>query len=213
MDSKQEVLDRYQQIQSVCKTYPNSCCIAVSKRQDDEKIQWLFEAGHRDFGESYFQEWESKKIRLPKEINWHFVGQIQSRKVKPLCEHGIASIHSLGSESSLKKWMALEKRPQGPNFLQLNLEAEKQKGGLPEEDLKRLEQEGVLETLQGFMTIPPKALSELELANHFKKMRQLCDQYHLLYLSMGMSSDWELALKEGATHVRIGTGLFGQRPL
>lgn len=213
MDSKQEILERYQQIRSICDTYPNACCVAVSKRQRDEKIQWLYEAGHRDFGESYFQEWETKQKNLPSDIRWHFVGQIQSRKVKPLCEQGIYSIHSLGSESSLKKWMPVSPKPKGPNFLQLNLEGEEQKGGLSEDRLGALKQQGVLETVQGFMTIPPKALSELELATHFKKMRQLCDQYQLPYLSMGMSSDWELALKEGATHIRIGTGLFGQRPL
>ena len=212
MDSKQEVLERYQTIKTTCDSYKDTCCIAVSKRQENEKINWLYEAGHRDFGESYFQEWEVKKQELPDDIKWHFVGQIQSRKVKPLCELGIQSIHSIGSSSSIKKWMSLEHKPGGPNFLQLNLEAEEQKGGVSKDELDLLEQEGVLETFQGFMTIPPKVLSEIELAEHFKKMRQLCDQYNLKYLSMGMSSDWELALKEGATHVRIGTGLFGKRP-
>jgi pyridoxal phosphate enzyme (YggS family) len=211
MDSKQEVLERYHQIKSVCNTFAGSCCIAVSKRQQDEKINWIYEAGHRDFGESYFQEWEAKKQRLPNEIRWHFVGQIQSRKVKPLCEQGIFSIHSLGSDSSLKKWLAVEEKPNGPNFLQLNLEKEEQKGGMPIESLKQLEQEGVFEALNGLMTIPPKSLSEAELQRHFKKMRQICDELNLKYLSMGMSSDWNLALKEGATHVRIGTALFGER--
>ena len=145
MESKQFILDRFAALKSVCDRYNNVTCLAVSKRQDNEKVKWLYEVGHRDFAESYFQEWEEKQQLLPEDIRWHFVGQIQSRKVKLLCEHGIQSIHSLGSASSLSKWMSVLDKPEGPNFLQLNLEGEEQKGGLSLEELDQFKQLGVIE--------------------------------------------------------------------
>ncbi len=211
MDSKELILDRYEKIQKVVENYPSAICIAVSKRQEQEKIQVLVEAGHKDFGENYLQEWESKKESFPESIRWHFIGQTQSKKVKPMVESGIYSIHSLGSESSLSKWNALPKKTDGPSFLQVNLEGEVQKGGVDYELAKKLKAEGKLDSIKGLMTIPPFGLEKEVLRAHFRKMRQLCDELELSELSMGMSSDWQMALEEGATCVRVGTGIFGSR--
>lgn len=211
MDSKELILDRYEKIQKVVENYPSAICIAVSKRQEQEKIQVLVEVGHKDFGENYLQEWESKKENFSKSIRWHFIGQTQSRKVKPMVESGIYSIHSLGSESSLSKWNALPNKSVGPSFLQVNLEGETQKGGVSYDLAKKLKGEGKLESIQGLMTIPPFGLDKEILRAHFKKMRHLCDELKLPELSMGMSSDWQMALEEGSTCVRVGTGIFGKR--
>jgi len=211
MDFKEQLLQRYFEIKTYCSTFSGVNCIAVSKHQSNQKIDWLYEAGHRDFGESYLQEWEQKKDLLSKDIRWHFIGQVQSRKIKPLCEKGIYAIHSIGSESSLEKWFKVESKPAGPCFLQINLEGEEQKGGVDIETARRLYGEGALAGLSGLMTIPPHEFEGDRLRQHFKKMRKLVDEFKLKELSMGMSADWKMAVEEGATFVRIGSGLFGER--
>ena len=135
---KEEILEKYHHIMRVLESFSEAKLVAVSKRQELEKIEILYEAGHRDFGENYLQEWESKKENFNSDIRWHFIGQVQSRKVKPMLEGGIYSIHSLGSESSLKKWVAAENKTEGPTFIQVNLEGEVQKGGVDEDTFKKV---------------------------------------------------------------------------
>ncbi len=210
---KKELERRYLKMSSVLESYPEAQLVAVSKRQPLEKLAFMATLGHRDFGENYLQEWEGKVGQLPAECRWHFIGQCQSRKVKAMVTGGIYGIHSIGSESSLKKVLPLVNELQGPLFIQVNLAGEAQKGGLSRQDLELLMGLHDLSVFAGLMTIPPAGLSQAELKCHFREMNTLNEQLGFDQLSMGMSADWELALGEGATHIRVGSALFGARPL
>lgn len=210
-EDKKELELRYRKISSVLENYPRANLVAVSKRQPVEKVAFLAALGHKDFGENYLQEWEGKVGQLPTQCRWHFIGQCQSRKVKSMVSGGIFGIHSIGSESSLKRVLPLVNELDGPVFLQVNLAEEAQKGGLNRDDLGRLMQLHDLSLFAGLMTIPPSSFSRGELTSHFREMRKLNTELGFDQLSMGMSSDWELALDEGATHIRVGSALFGAR--
>ena len=200
-------------------------CIAASKRQTVEKIQELYALGVRDFGESYAQELRDKRVALPDDIRWHFIGGLQSNKV-PYIE-GIGLVHSCDRASLIK---AIGKRnteaPQ-PVLIQVNLAAEAQKSGCSPEQaealvLKALQTPGV--TPVGLMNITPN-YGEPEAARAgFASLRTLHGQIKralrerdpsagdvFTALSMGMSGDLEVAIEEGATLVRVGTALFGPR--
>ncbi len=205
------ILSRYQQISDKMSHFPHSTLVAVSKRQEPERLQVLMNAGHKDFGENYLQEWLGKKNDYQADIRWHFVGQVQSRKLKDLIQNGVYSIHGLGSESSLRKLTNVELRPAGPLFVQLNIEAEEQKNGIDENVLAVLAKQDLLGIIDGVMTLPPLHFSKEEIKKHFRRVRQLGESYGLAKFSMGMSDDWEIALDEGSTHVRVGTSIFGQR--
>jgi uncharacterized pyridoxal phosphate-containing UPF0001 family protein len=100
----------------------------------------------------------------------------------------------------------------GPVFIQVNCAEEEQKGGLLRSQLDELLDEHDLSGFSGLMSIPPANWEKTQLLHHFKTMRELNAKLGYKALSMGMSSDWELALGEGATHIRVGSALFGQRP-
>jgi len=184
--------------------------VAVSKQQPLDRVKVLVDEGHLDFGENYLQEWTDKKELLPPDLRWHFVGQLQSRKLKDLINGNIHCIHSVGSTSAINKIRELSPLP--PWLIQINLAGEEQKGGLDEELFHQLmETPEQLPGLQGLMCIPPLDLLAQDLRLHFKKMRELKERYGLKELSMGMSSDWEMALDEGSTLIRLGAFLFGER--
>lgn len=212
-EEKTGILQRYEKITKVLDAYPDARLIAVSKKQPNERIEVLVEAGHLDFGENYLQEWQAKKVQFPNSIRWHFVGQVQSRKVKTLIEEGAYCIHSIGSDSSLTKLNKLSVGPEGGALLQMNLASEEQKGGVSEKDLEDYAGQDMLGRINGLMCIPPHHLASSELVQHFKQMKLLQEKYQLKELSMGMSSDYEIALGEGATMIRVGTSLFGERTL
>jgi pyridoxal phosphate enzyme (YggS family) len=188
--------------------------IAVSKTQAAEKIIPLIVAGQRDFGENRVQEAQSKWPALIEEnpdIRLHLVGQLQSNKADDAVAmaHAIHAVDRLSLVTALARAMDRSgKRPQC--FIQVNLADEAQKGGCTVGDLPALIKEALSADLliAGLMCVPP---AELEPAPWFALLAKLARDHGLGGLSMGMSGDFETAVKVGATHVRVGTALFGER--
>jgi len=188
--------------------------IAVSKTQPAEAVAALIAEGQRDFGESRVQEarakWPALKARHP-DLRLHLIGQLQSNKA----EDAVAlfdAIHSLDRPSlaaALAK--AMEKSGRRPDcFIQVNIGDEPQKGGCPVADLPALLDAARAAGLKlaGLMAIPPEGV---EAAPYFALLAKLARSHDLAGLSMGMSADYESAVTIGATHVRVGTALFGPR--
>jgi pyridoxal phosphate enzyme (YggS family) len=200
--------------------------IAVSKTQPVEAIAALYELGHREFGENYVQELVSKAEELERRgltgIRWHFIGHLQSNKAKALVPW-VAAVHTLDSEGTAKelakRWLAAgPERGLLPVFLEVNIDGEDSKGGvLPDQApglAMALGQIGGLE-LRGLMCIPSPKSNGGGPARAFARLRALeadCQPATRGDLSMGMSGDFETAISEGATHVRVGTSIFGERP-
>lgn len=188
--------------------------IAVSKTHDAAAIQPLIDAGQRVFGENRVQEaegkWPALKAAHP-DIELHLIGQLQSNKA----EEAVAlfdAIHSLDRPSLLAALAkAMDKTGKRvPCFVQVNIGDEAQKGGCPIAELPAfLEQVRAADIpLAGLMCIPP---ADTEAAPFFAMLAKLAADHGLEGLSMGMSGDYETAVMLGATHVRIGTALFGER--
>lgn len=211
LDERQRLVERYRCVLDELKAYPGTRLIAVSKRQPNRRIAALVEAGHRDFGENYFQEWRDKKNDFQDECRWHFIGRVQSRKVGELMREGIHAIHGFGSESSLQQRQKFESSGKVESFVQVNLEKDESKGGLVPGQLAEFFEKGLLEGISGLMTIPPLELDEKGLVRHFTTMRHLADDFGFRELSMGMSHDYRLALECGATMIRVGRLIFGDR--
>jgi pyridoxal phosphate enzyme (YggS family) len=196
--------------------------LAVSKTQPAAAILAAYQAGQRDFGESYLQEAVAKQSALSNcAITWHFIGALQSNKTRQVAQH-FAWVHSV---DRLKIAVRLnEQRPtELPPLnvcLQVNLGAEQQKAGIDPAQLSsfaaQLQPLSGLR-LRGLMALPPVSEDIDVQRSHFRQLKlafdRLRDQgYPLDTLSMGMSTDLEAAIAEGATLVRIGTALFGERP-
>jgi PLP dependent protein len=200
--------------------------IAVSKFVSTDAMRCAYEAGIRDFAESRIQEAANKQVELQDlpDITWHFIGHLQSNKAKKALEL-FPWIHSV---DNLKLAQRLDQlaQPLGtrPNIcLQVKIESDPNKSGwtVPEllTDLATLNQCKNLQ-IQGLMTIPPLGLNDLELFNVFNRTRELAKQIkeqnwsniQMEQLSMGMSGDYQIAVQAGATMVRLGTILFGDRP-
>lgn len=204
--------------------------IAVSKKQPLEKIIVLWQAGQRDFGENYVQEWQTKAQALAKHplaktapIRWHFIGHLQSNKVKELIGQ-VDCIHSVGSFKLAQKisQIAAAKKLTQKILLQVNLGNEVSKSGFSAAELlKQLANLAGLSHLEicGLMAIPPVSSDTKTTRSYFKDLKSLlkqCNQQNVLQkdlheLSMGMSQDFGVAIEEGATMIRLGTLLFGPR--
>lgn len=191
------------------------CLIAVSKTQPAEAIRPLLTAGQRDFGENRVQEaqakWEALRADFP-DARLHLIGQLQSNKAADAVALADA-IHSVDRPSlvtALGRAMdAAGRRP--PCFLQVNIGAEPQKGGCAIDDLPSLialARDAAL-PVAGLMCIPPAGV---EAAPYFALLAKLARDEGLDGLSMGMSEDFDTAVMTGATHIRVGTALFGERP-
>lgn len=189
--------------------------IAVSKQQPDEKIQAALDAGQRIFGENRLQEglthWKERKNTYS-DLELHFIGALQSKKAEDVVGF-FDVIHSIDRESVAKAVAkAMDKQGRRPDcFIQVNTGEEPQKSGvLPQEApayIKKCIEEWNLPII-GLMCLPPQGVNPVP---HFAFLKKLADEQGLKQLSMGMSSDWELAVRMGATHIRIGTGIFGER--
>ncbi|HEY5652184.1 MAG TPA: YggS family pyridoxal phosphate-dependent enzyme [Acidimicrobiia bacterium] len=187
--------------------------VAVSKGRSVASIRRLYDLGHRDFGENRAQELREKVPELPSDIRWHFIGPLQSNKVRTV-RPAVFALHSLDRLSLATAWMKGAGRP--PNtYLQVNIGAEEQKSGvLIDEVLPTLEQLSRFSVpVVGLMAIPP-LVDDPEVARpFFVAMRELRDRIvaeHpvVIGLSMGMTDDFEVAISEGATAVRIGRAIF-----
>ena len=192
-------------------------CVAVSKLQSPAKIEAAHALGLREFGENYVQELEQKAetLKLPG-LRWNFIGHLQSNKAKRLLLREVV-VESLDRES-LAQVLAKQAEALGRKlevFVQVNLAAEAQKSGCSEAELPTLlEAITRLPALQlrGLMTVPPASEDAEDARPYFARLRLLAERFGLAELSMGMSHDYEVAIAEGATRVRIGSALFGARP-
>ncbi len=193
--------------------------IAVSKTVDVDRMKIAVESGVHAFGENYVQEFIEKYAKLP-ELEWHFIGQLQSNKVKYIVRKA-SLIHTLDRPSLAKE---LNKRYRALNLqmktlIQVNIGLEKQKGGIEPDALESFidqckSYEGI--DVCGLMCIPPYQVNPEDGRVYFERMRKLYDRlndrgYNLTKLSMGMSADYELAIEEGANIVRVGSAIFGAR--
>jgi pyridoxal phosphate enzyme (YggS family) len=195
--------------------------VAVSKTRPAEKVQAAAAAGQVLFGESRVQEARVKIPLLPSRLRWHFIGHLQKNKIRhalPLFElfHGI---DSLALAQDLQR-IAGEDGMSPRVLLQVNVAGEASKHGFAPEALRR-DLEGLLSlgrlTVEGLMTIPPLAPEAEATRRHFVALRELRDELEaecnvrLPQLSMGMSDDFPIAIEEGATLVRVGSAIFGER--
>lgn len=198
--------------------------IAVGKTQPADAIAAMVAAGVEDIGENYVQEWREKAARFPgggeAGPRWHFIGHLQSNKAKYLAP-SVAAVHTLDTASAAAA-LDREARRAGRTLdvcVQVNVGGEAQKSGIEVSDLGDfLAALAHLPALRvrGLMTVPPDG-ALCETRRHFATLRQLRDAHStpvcpLEWLSMGMSGDFDQAIAEGATHVRVGTALFGPRP-
>ena len=208
-------LHNYQSISKILK--PNQKLIAVSKGQDVEKIKLLYDKGHRDFGENFLQELKEKKGILPDDINWHFLGNIQSNKIKDIvaCSN---LIHSIGRMKILDKILNFEPKNNIEILLQLKLGKEDTKAGFSESEIYEIIESRRFKNivLKGLMVIGEGKIKKEKLKKQFLQASDVFKKMQLVnkdveYLSMGMSSDYALALATGSNMIRIGTSIFGAR--
>ena len=194
--------------------------IGASKSQTIEKIIVAYEEGIKNFGENYLQEAEEKISKLDQDIIWHFIGSIQSRKAKRIAEI-FDWVHTIDSFKVAEKLNSSRPKSKGAlnACLQLNIDDEESKSGLKIENLEEIIQKiEPLENLKirGLMVIPKPRDSEEEQRKVFRKVKEIYDSlirqgHNFDTLSMGMTSDYGVAIQEGATMIRIGTGIFGPR--
>ncbi len=187
--------------------------VAVSKRKPAEDIVAAFEAGQRDFGENYVQEFEAKASVLPHlpGARFHLIGRLQSNKAKRAA--GLFSaVHTV---DTVKLAQRLDRFGSGLEvFLEVKLSHEDSKAGMDPLSL-----EAVLDAvrsapnlrLAGLMTMPPWDSDASRSRPYFRQLRKMAEAHGISGLSMGMSHDLEVAIEEGATHIRVGTAIFGKR--
>ncbi|WP_462219948.1 YggS family pyridoxal phosphate-dependent enzyme [Ferruginibacter sp.] len=204
--------------------------VAVSKTKPIEDIQALYNLGQRDFGENYVQELAEKYEQLPKDIRWHFIGHLQSNKVKYIAPF-VHLIHGVDSFNLLKE---INKQGLKNNrvincLLQIHIAKEETKFGFAEKELHELNQIHDTSTssvhelkninIIGMMGMASFSDDMNAVKNEFASLKIIFDKYALLpiancqlsILSMGMSSDYKIAIEEGSNMVRIGSLLFGER--
>ncbi|MDD6637615.1 MAG: YggS family pyridoxal phosphate-dependent enzyme [Lachnospiraceae bacterium] len=197
--------------------------IAVSKTKPVEMLQTIYDAGSRDFGENKVQEMCDKIEQLPTDIRWHMIGHLQTNKVKYIVGR-VSLIHSV---DSLHLAQEIEKQAAKldvivPILIEVNIAEEESKFGIHKEETISLVRE--VATLphiriQGLMTIAPYVENPEDNRAYFRGIKQLSvdiareniDNVSMDCLSMGMTGDYEVAIEEGATMVRVGTGIFGER--
>mgnify|MGYP000020290555 CR=1 FL=1 len=191
--------------------------LAVSKGFKSQEIKIIQNMGQNDFGESKFQEAFEKQLILKdlKNIKWHFIGRIQSNKVRKIVQN-FKFIHSVDSFDKLQKIsnISYEEKKNPLIMLQVKLSDDPTKGGFDPNHLVlkwREIQELKNISITGLMTINPKGLSSKENKELFKKCRTLADSLKLPDCSMGMSGDWEEAIDAGSTWLRLGSLIFGDR--
>lgn len=197
--------------------------IAVSKTKPVETLQEAYDLGVRVFGENKVQEMADKYEVLPKDIRWHLIGHLQRNKVKYIIDKAVL-IHSV---DSLRLAQTIEKEAKKHNLtahilIEVNVAREESKFGIFPEDLEALVDEiAKLPHIQvdGLMTIAPFVSDPEENRPVFRELRKLSvdisakkvDNVNMSVLSMGMTNDYQVAIEEGATMVRVGTGIFGAR--
>ncbi len=197
--------------------------VAVSKTKPVEMIREAYDAGIRDFGENKVQEMMEKQEQLPGDIRWHMIGHLQRNKVKYL----IGKVHLIHSVDSLRlaqdiSAQSIKNDVDTDILIEVNIAGEASKFGISrDEALTLVEQAALLPRIhiKGLMVVAPYVDDPEENRSYFKQMKQLSldieskniDNATVCMLSMGMTGDYEVAIEEGATRVRVGTGIFGER--
>lgn len=197
--------------------------IAVSKTKPVSMLQEVYQAGIREFGENKVQELSDKQPQLPQDIHWHMIGHLQRNKVKYIVGT-VALIHSVDSLRLAEEIssQAVKKSLCQDILVEVNIAQEESKFGISKEETFQLVEEisklpGI--HIRGLMTIAPFVENPEENRIYFRKMRELSvdiahkniDNVDMDILSMGMTGDYMVAIEEGATMVRVGTGIFGER--
>jgi len=199
--------------------------VAVSKTKPVEDILTLYNLGHRVFGENYVQEFIEKQAVLPKDIEWHFIGHLQSNKVKYI----VPFVHLIHGVDSFKLLQEINKQSLKHNtitncLLQVHIAEEETKFGLDEQELNSILLGTEIQSLQniaikGLMGMASFSSDIAKVKTEFSKLQSLYQQYSTIQspnismqtLSMGMSGDFNLAIEQGSNMVRIGSLLFGER--
>lgn len=197
--------------------------IAVSKTKPVSMIWECYEEGVRDFGENKVQELVEKYEQLPKDIRWHMIGHLQTNKVKYIIDK-VDMIHSVDSLKLAQEIsrQAVKHQLTVSVLVEVNVAQEESKFGISPAEVSSFLQEichlpGIC--VKGFMTVAPYVVNAEENRQYFDVLNQLCvdiqqkniDNINVNMLSMGMTGDYEVAVEEGATFVRVGTGIFGER--
>lgn len=216
-----------QKIEAACQRCGRSrddvLLVAVSKTKPVEMLQEVYDEGVRDFGENKPQEIKEKYPQLPDDIKWHMIGHLQRNKIKYIIDK-VCMIHSVDSlrlaeaidEEAAKHGIVM------PVLVEVNVAKEESKYGImPEEAEDFIRQISTLKHIcvQGLMTIAPFTENAEENRIHFRNLKKLyvdikeknIDNVNMCNLSMGMTGDYEVAIEEGATMIRVGTGIFGER--
>jgi pyridoxal phosphate enzyme (YggS family) len=201
--------------------------VAVSKTKPAQDIKELYDSGHRDFGENYVQELVDKQAQLPNDIRWHFIGHLQSNKVKYIAPF----VHLIQSVDSLKLLKEINKQGVKHNreiecLLQVHIADEETKFGFDAGEIEELVNTNSSELheltnikIAGLMGMASLTGDENKIRTEFKQLKSIFENFAQLQtanskpeiLSMGMSSDYTIAIEEGSTMVRIGSLLFGER--
>lgn len=202
--------------------------VAVTKTHAVETIKEAYDAGHRIFGENKVQELVDKYALLPHDIEWHLIGHLQTNKVKYISDF----INTIESVDSLKLLMEINKRAEQRNrttpincMLQLSIADEETKYGMTYDEAVALLQTDEYRNMHyiritGVMGIATNTDDQNKLRNEFRQLRSYFEQLKETFffanpdfkeISMGMTSDWQLALEEGSTMIRVGSGIFGSR--
>ncbi len=200
--------------------------VAVSKTKPVEDILELYNLGQRDFGENYVQELVDKQAQLPQDIRWHFIGHLQSNKVKYIASF-VHLIHGIDNEKLLNE---VNKQAAKQNrmihcLLQIHIAIEETKFGMNKEEAELLvnkimsDEQDINISLEGLMGLASNTDNINKTRNEFKQLKELCNKLFTIstnnnqppILSMGMSGDYKIAVEEGSNMVRIGSLLFGER--
>jgi len=194
--SAEAVRARYERVRK--EVGPSVTIVVATKYVSPEDMGALAEAGIEVVGENRAQDLEAKHTAHGDAFRWHFIGHLQSRKAKvvnTLCE----LVHSLDSESAAR-------RLEIPALVQVNLAGEQTKSGIEPRELPRFL--ALYPDVRGLSTMPPAAENPEESRPYFRKLRELAEQHGLTELSMGTSQDYNVAVEEGATMIRIGSVLY-----
>jgi pyridoxal phosphate enzyme (YggS family) len=196
----------------------NVSLVAVSNTKTSEEINELYDLGHRDFGENYAQEVALKHASLPKDIRWHFIGHLQSNKVKII----IPVVQLIQSVDSLKLLKEINKQAEKKNtvvecLLQVHIAQEETKFGFDEHELHEIFDSNYHELpnakVVGLMGMATLTDDMNKVRKEFRALKELFNKLttHDSRLSMGMSADYKVAIEEGSNMVRIGSLVFGER--
>lgn len=195
--------------------------VAVSKTKPIRSMMEAYNAGQRVFGENKIQELEAKAKQMPNDVEWHMIGHVQRNKVKYMASF-VSLIHAVDSLKLLKE---IDKQAKNHDrtircLLQIKIAAEDSKFGMTEKDAIRLLSSEEMKSLKninivGLMGMATFTDDDAQIRSEFRRLKECYDTlkevYNLTVLSMGMSGDYELAISEGSTMIRVGSAIFGER--